>query len=137
MTSPSFDHSLDKEDLPTRLARCVMPTSNRSELGQARSKRIWAALGIAIALGLLLAFYGVVTTVAKRAEQQKAQDTRQAQVFWRCIELPDAEQRRACHERNATSADRPAQAQPGADSGRFANTQELTPALMRPIAPSR
>jgi uncharacterized protein HemX len=84
------------------------------------SKRIWAVVAFVIALGLLLSFYGVVTAVAKRDEEQKTQATQQAHVFWRCIELQQAEERRACHERNATSPDRPAAAQPAPNAAQFA-----------------
>ncbi len=102
------------------------PTYDRSRQGwlaHAGSQRIWLVVGIVIAIGLLLSFYGVVSAVGKRAEQQKTQATQQAQVFWRCIELPKAEQRRACHERNASSPDRPAMAaeplSPAAQFARF------------------
>lgn len=84
--------------------------SQRGWLAHAGPQRIWLVVGIVIAIGLLLSFYGVVSAVGKRAAEQKAQATQQAQVFWRCIELPQAEQRRACHERNATSPERPAMA---------------------------
>jgi hypothetical protein len=119
MSSPSFDDAIAKglADAPDAPREAHVRAGIAA---QARSRRIWAAVGIIIALALLLGFYGVVTAVAKRAELQKAQATQQAQVFWRCIELPDAEQRRACHERNATSPDRPAAAQPQSDAPRFA-----------------
>ena len=61
----------------------------------ARWLKTWPAIGLMLALALLLAFYAVVASGAKRAEQQRLQDSQRSQAFSRCDNLPVV-QRREC-----------------------------------------
>jgi hypothetical protein len=58
-----------------------------------RAAKTWPVIVLLLALALLLAFYAVVSAGAKRAEQQRLQDSQRAQAFWRCNALPITQQR--------------------------------------------
>jgi hypothetical protein len=73
-----------------------------------RVAKTWPAIALMLALALLLSFYAVVSAGAKRAEQQRLQDSHRAQAFWRCNALP-AEQQRECQANVIGSPTRDAQ----------------------------
>jgi hypothetical protein len=73
-----------------------------------RVAKTWPAIALMLAFALLLAFYAVVSAGAKRAEQQRLQDSQRAQAFWRCNALP-VEQQRECQANVIGTATRAAQ----------------------------
>jgi len=79
-----------------------------------RVAKTWPAIALMLALALLLSFYAVVATGAKRAEQQRLQESQRAQAFWRCNALPVTQQRE-CQANviaSPTRAAQPRQVQP-------------------------
>ena len=73
--------------------------------------KTWPAIALLLVLVLLLSFYAVVSAGAKRAEQQRLQDSHRAQALWRCNALP-VEQQRECQANVIASPARAAQRLP-------------------------
>jgi hypothetical protein len=88
----------------------------------ARVVKTWPVIALLLAIALLLSFYAVVSAGAKRAEQQRLQDSQRAQAFSHCNALPITE-RRECQANVIATPTQTAQRQQRARPVRVADVR--------------